>query len=1012
MFAVDPFPKSSAKPAVQQVQYDQTPASAPTSEFDSVQRNNVLFANPGVIGERSNVAFTPAGSDAAVPAKLPPAPAGASVNEVPVQSAPVTKSHQLRLQPQVFEKNLTEKLAGRFVPVRNAQEASGISRYRLPGRDGTDIELVINQQNRVVHVTGSPQMVDSSLQIVRLLDTAEVPGGPVTRFVPVQQSAAEPARRIANLVTQETLRVAQVTPPAVVPAPQPAAQPAAQPGAGEATAGSVLGNVSINIIDPFDVFTIQGTPADVAVVQALLRQLEELARENEPIFELVPMKHADSSRISNLVSQLYQLYYQPRRGPVTFVALVKPNTILLVGRPESIVAAKDLINKLDTPVNPDAGFRIFPLQHAPASLLGPQIQNAITTRPPGAAQGLAPLVTVAADDRINALIVQGSPRDIEDAAAMIRQLDIPAGAKGIDTIVRQFPLKNAVAAELAGIIQTTITTSFQVRSTQVVAGDARSSLLYNVSVFADQRNNRLIVTAPPDAMPVIAALIRELDQPPTAESKIRIFNLVNADAYALTTMLTQMFAPTAGLQATTRPGMEPGDSSLVSIRFLNDVRTNSIIAIGSENDLSVAEAMLIKLDSENQNSRQTYILRMVNSPAEDILAQLTTMNNNERTIDVQSTISLMPKSPLEQYLMEANIVANPITNSLIITASPRAYERIRKIVQELDERPKMVSVEVLIAEINISRNKDWAVELGLQDSLLIDQILPGRNFAFLQGRSVKTQGYTSLNAGSGPVNGGFTFSAAGESVNVFIRALETRNKGQILSRPNLVMLHNTQGSINVGESLPYAASSTQNTAGGNPTVSTDYQAVGTVLYITPRIMLDGMISMAIYVERSSVTEWRDIAGNGTEAPRISETYASTTVNAMDGETVIFAGLITEDKKTTNSSVPGLNKIPVVKHFFENDSKKYEKKELLIVLKPTIIRSRDDLAILNQQERDRMNWCFHDVLKLTGSTGLPNRSGVLLPEEIPNTYGKPIQLNDSQLPKEYKIQLPTLAPEVK
>jgi type II secretory pathway component GspD/PulD (secretin) len=189
-------------------------------------------------------------------------------------------------------------------------------------------------------------------------------------------------------------------------------------------------------------------------------------------------------------------------------------------------------------------------------------------------------------------------------------------------------------------------------------------------------------------------------------------------------------------------------------------------------------------------------------------------------------------------------------------------------------------------------------------------------------------------------------------------------------------------------------------------MSTAEKEVGTFMDVTPRIMPDGMIAMAIYIERSNVSEWRTIDfTTGTQAPLLNNTYASTQINAMDGQTVIFAGLIIETKRSSNRSVPGLNKIPLIKYLFEYDSKECERKELLVVLTPRIIRTREDMDCLNQQEYERMQWCVSDVVRITRDHSIRRRSDEWYPSEVRHIHAAPVILHESQLPAESKMPVP-------
>ncbi|MDR0328893.1 MAG: hypothetical protein LBI05_11420 [Planctomycetaceae bacterium] len=973
--------------------------------FNSDQKSNVPFVVP-VLPQQNGV-----------PAQPAPAPAMPRV----AQNA-VTQNHQLRIAPEVFEKNLVEKLEKRFVPIRGNTDPAGISRYRLRGRDGTDVELVVQQQQRLVSITGSPKMVESSLQIVRLLDTGEVPGGAVTSFVPVQQSNVSPLQRIAGVVHPETTKIAQANRPTT---PNPAAGTAG----GVEIGGGVVGPVTIDVIPDINTMVLQGPPGDVEKIKAMIRQLETLSLDNEPIIELVPIQHADSLRIYQLVQQLYQAAYLARRGAITMLPLVKPNTVLIIGRKESIEAAKELIAKLDTEVRPDAAFQIFPLKHAASDLMMNTITSAFANRQ-GNNVGLSAVVSVISDTRTNTLIAQASPRDLVEIAEMVQKLDIPGS--GITSLVRHFPLKNATATNVATILQNAIANVSQQRQAMLSLGSVdaegnlvRSNVLYNVTILAEVQSNSLLVTAPPDAMQLLEELIQQLDRLPTAESKIRVFTLAHGDAYTLTQVLNSLFqtGQTTNQLVTTRPGMEEGDSALVGSRFVAEIRTNSIIATGGEGDLAVAEALLLRLDAENLNNRKVFTMKLVNTEAEPLAQILTNYYNQDRQVDTLNMTYLMPQSPLEQYQKEITITAEPVTNSLIISTTPRYAEIIRKIILELDERPLMVAIDVLIAEVSCNSSKDRGVEFGLQDSILFDRAtsltpFPGLSagnpsHSTLNTKTVGTQGITSLIPNTAAANGGFSFSASSESVSILLRALETYNKTQILSRPRLVTLHNRRAQIKVVQVVPYPGN-TSYTNQGYPMTGVDQQEVGTTLDVTPRIMPDGMIALSIYVIRSSISGWENISGGGpdgtggTRAPVFNETSASTTVYGLDGQTVVFAGLISEEKLKENRSIPGLNKIPVVKHFFEYDSTSTKRSELLIVMTPRLIRNREDIDLMNIQERERMHWCVRDVVKLTGDSSVQRRSDEWSPSEVNHTYGKPIILKDSQLPADTKPMLvPTL-----
>ncbi|MDR1484055.1 MAG: hypothetical protein LBT09_04440 [Planctomycetaceae bacterium] len=1041
--------------------------------------NNPLINN-SVVG--NSVAVNYADNNSAAFVSRPVAGNNSANNTAPniiVTNNPASKFYKLQhLTGSGFETKLIKKLGQRFIPVRNVETSRDVAKYKLPVKNGSNVELTIERANGIVTVTGVNAAVDNCIQIVRLLDLPESRDGSVTEFVTLSNTDSAALRQAVGFINQSgqsTVKLVQNQPaPATRTTPTPPTPPAPNPAAPNAnfnpntaagnnqtnagnnktneepqdnTSGTVLGPVRVNIIDGLDTYVIFGQPNDVAAVQRIIDQIDKISLEYEPVIELVPVKQADSLRVCTIVQQLYLQIYASRRGTVIMLPLVKPNTILMIGKKENLDMAKELVSKLDLPVNPKSQFKIFRLKNAQAETLQQQIQNFYQTR---IGTGyLEQQVNIIADARTNALVVQANPRDLQEVETMIGQLDVKGSEA--ENIFRTFTLKNAVASELVTTLQNIITgsstgtgnvnasnaTSTQTRNPLWVMLDndkktTRSiSTLYDIRISADTRSNMIIVSAPSDTMVLIEMLIKQLDQHPSAESVIKIFTLVNADAYTLTTMLQNLFSSTSttgggfgstgstnsNMMTTRRPGIEQDESTLVSVRFVAEVRTNSIIAIGSAGDMMTVETILMRLDEENMNNRKIMTIKLINTPAAEIAPVIQQYVTNERQLETQNITTYSPQSPKEQYQKEVVIVAEPISNTLIISCTPRYYEQIRGIVQRIDERPRVVSIQCLIAEVSMNNKNERGFEIGLQDSILFERSLAGTGPGFLFGNDstlptgifsagkVASQGISQL--GTGRVTdgiGGFTFSASSESVSVLMRALAAKDKLRILSKPQLTTMNNMRAVVEIGQRVPFAGSSTTN-YNGYQTYTTDWQDVGTSLDITPRITSDDQIVMAIYVGRSSLGSdiTTTVAGNMNSTPIINQERIQTSISAMDNQTVIIGGLITEQKEMVNRSIPVLNKIPVIKHLFEYELQTTNRSELLIILTPTIIRSNEDMERLKQQEYSRLHWCLGDVVKLTGKSEMRMRTDAWLTNEIPHVQGTPTKLKESQLPPEENIK---------
>ena len=522
----------------------------------------------------------------------------------------------------------------------------------------------------------------------------------------------------------------------------------------------------------------------------------------------------------------------------------------------------------------------------------------------------------------------------------------------------------------------------------------KSSILTDVRVAADTRANSLVVTAPIESMELIAALVSQLDELPTAEAQIKVFTIVNGDAAALTEMLQELFGEQTGSQAqqsVLQSAAGAGESSLVPLRFSTDLRTNSIIATGSASDLAVVEAILLRLDASDASQRRSRVYRLQNAPALDVANAINEFLRTERQIQQVAPDRI---SPFEQIEREVVVVPEVVSNSLIISATPRYFDEVAKLVEELDERPPMVLIQVLIAEVKLGNLEELGFELGLQDSLLFDRsvitdvVTPGFNFNNQPlGNSSSPQSLASredlggqaltnfaLGRSNGDLGyGGLVLSASSESINILIRALQESRRLDVLSRPQVMTLNNQPAFVLVGARVP-RIQSTQLTQFGTVN-STILDNVGLLLGVTPRISPDGLVVMEIDAEKSELGPTSEgipisvnLNGDVIRSPIINTTVAQTTVSARSGQTVILGGLITKSQSVTARRVPYLSEIPLLGDLFRFDSVDEERTELLIIMTPYIVRKTEDADLLNQIETERMSWCLADVINVHGTAG--------------------------------------------
>lgn len=803
--------------------------------------------------------------------------------------------------------------------------------------------------------------------------------------------------------------------------------------------------------------TITGTPEDVAIVKREIARLKQQVRQNQPRPASIPLQNARGNLIQERVQEIYDASYSQINGPANITATDSPNALVVVGSPEAVQAVRDLVQVLDVKPDPQAtrDFRTFSLRYISAPDAADRLQRFFgqVTLADGDTRLPATAVEVIPDFRSNQVTVKGSQAIINSAADFLRTIDVASTEPGAVNEVRVVQLKNALASDVAFVIQNAINGGFpnspqafapqattqgnvqtnqantdgtgsQLRSamlsfmTRNEQGElVRSGILFDVQITADANSNSLVITGPAESIPLVVELIKQLDRIPDAESQIKVFELVYSDAQTIFDMLDTLFnsatqntgQQNAGGGVSNLPLQTGGGAdgaSLVNLQFAIEPRSNAIIASGPSRDLQVIEDLLNRLDARAVNNFPAKVYRLSNAPAQDVADAINSyLEGRTELIDAD------PRTATGVPAVNRAVIVTPevVSNSLIVSALPEYRAEIENIIFSLDRRPPMVHVKVLIAEVDLNAVEEFGIELGLQDSLLFDRgtsvvggaITDGIGFPFntatIPNLNATSQGNLAgqalSNLNIGRINstvgyGGLVLSAGNESVNILMRALKDRQCVRVLSKPQIMTMENLQGRVTIGASV--ARISGSNTTNFGLTQDITFQDVGVILEVTPRVSPDGLIVLTVNAERSSVGPEATGTAIGTaadgsiiRAQQILRTEAQTTLSARSGQTVVFSGLITEEKSHTERGAPIISDLPLIGPLFKFESDTASRSELLIIMTPTLVTNDSDLTNLNNDAMDRMHWCLSDVADLYGSTGYS--PGVEMGEAVETFY---------------------------
>jgi len=259
------------------------------------------------------------------------------------------------------------------------------------------------------------------------------------------------------------------------------------------------------------------------------------------------------------------------------------------------------------------------------------------------------------------------------------------------------------------------------------------------------------------------------------------------------------------------------------------------------------------------------------------------------------------------------IQADPASNSLIVTAPEPLFRDIRAVIAQLDVRRAQLYVESLVVEVDASR----ALDVGLQWKTLFN---------------ISETSLTTLTLGE------------------VATALRTISGTNILSTANVVTLDNEEARIVVGQNVPYVTGSytTSSSSTTNPFQTVERMDVGVTLHIRPQIGPGGEIRMTVMQESSSVE-----STSSTQGPTTNKRSIESTVSVGDGKILVLGGLIEDSDTRESDSVPVLSAIPGLGALFRSVSTTRKKTNLLVFLRPVVMRDDHEVEALSLDRYDRI-----------------------------------------------------------
>ncbi len=477
--------------------------------------------------------------------------------------------------------------------------------------------------------------------------------------------------------------------------------------------------------------------------------------------------------------------------------------------------------------------------------------------------------------------------------AALSALNTPA--EGDELIMRIVPLNNIAAKEVAPLMR-----------------QFNDSIGIGNVVFLES-GNALLITGRADVVNSLVELAHEMDR--TEQAGVVSVALQHASATDVVSIVTMLFRD----ENRTKKGALPG------MKVVADERTNTVLIAGEPSLQARIEGIIQQLDQEKASQGNTKVIRLKYAKAQGLLEVLSGVSANlqDEKKTVGNNVSVMKNMVIK---------ADEQTNALIINATPDVMSNLEKVIEQLDIRRAQVLVEAVIVEMQnadgLNLGIQWANRYGggTQFGNAQAQIAPG----FKGGM---TEVFKNAN---GLVTGFYSGNWAG-----LLTAISNQSQNNILATPSIMTLDNEDAEFSVGQDVPILTGS-QTTNSDNVFNTVARKTVGIKLKVKPQINKGQSVLLQIEQEVSSVAE-----NSSVDKDNLGATFNIRTVNntvlVESGETVVVGGLLDKSQSDSKSAVPFLERIPLLGALFRSTSHKESKRNLILFIRPTVIRSTEEYA---------------------------------------------------------------------
>ena len=554
-------------------------------------------------------------------------------------------------------------------------------------------------------------------------------------------------------------------------------------------------------------------------------------------------------------------------------------------------------------LEPGYGITVVPLRYVAAPTLIKLLDNFATKAN-----------AVRADAGRNILVVQGN--SVERRAAVEIALSFDTDwMRGQSVGV--YPVRNSTPEPLIAEIEKIIDNGEGGLSQSMVKLQPVSRL-----------NAILVVTRKPELLKTVSAWISRLDASDTAAIGVKVYRIRYGEARQMARLLNDIFVIGSGSGASLDSQTAPG-SGLVMTSSGAPLSAGGSPGIGGAPGAaagavppSISRPALTSADgraSAGADARNV-------APGSDIPSAVGARSTG------QSGPSLLPG---------VRITPDVANNTLLIYANQESYRIIERTLRQLDRPQLQVAIESTIAEVTLNDSLNYGVQFFLKSS---DVGLKPDTGSIINssGGAILARAFPGFNLLVGPA----------AEPRFILDALHKVTDVKVLSNPSVVVLDNQVATLQVGDQIPVTTGTATVLNSANQVVNTiDYRNTGIILRVAPRINFNGNVVLDIEQEISNVA---DTSSTGSLTPTVSQRKVKSSIAVATGQTVLLAGLISESRTRSRQGLPFLDKMmPMLDDALSTTSKVLQRTELIIFIRPQIIRDSEDAQYVAEQLRTKL-----------------------------------------------------------